>query len=71
MVRNFISKKGIDKIKDIRNVMLVVSRWYGGIMLHGDRFKHISNVGREALQIGGFLSDQGGKGKSKKSRKRK
>lgn len=65
-------KKRINEIKDIRNVMLVVSRWYGGIMLHGDRFKHISNVGREALQIGGFLPDQDGKGGlKKKSRKRK
>jgi len=30
-------------------------------MLHGDRFKHISNAARDALQIGGFLtSSQGG-----------
>jgi hypothetical protein len=54
--------------------MVVVSRWYGGIQLHGDRFKHISNVGREALQIGGFLPEQGtpaGKaGSKKKSKKR-
>jgi putative IMPACT (imprinted ancient) family translation regulator len=61
--------------KDLKNVMLVVSRWYGGIQLHGDRFKHISNAGREALQNGGFLPDQGspaGKGNSKKkSKKRK
>lgn len=57
--------------KDIRNVMLVVSRWYGGVMLYGDRFKHISNAGREALRIGGFLPDQVGKGVSKKSKKRK
>src|SRR5271154_3477528 len=37
--------------------MLVVSRWYGGIMLHGDRFKHISNVARDALRVGGFLPE--------------
>jgi len=62
-------------IMDIKNVMLVVSRWYGGIQLHGDRFKHISNAGREALQNGGFLPDQSSpvsKGNSKKkSKKRK
>ena len=42
-------------------------------MLHGDRFKHISNAGREALQLGGFLPDQdpAGKGSSKKKSKRK
>jgi len=53
--------------------MLVVSRWYGGIMLHGDRFKHISNVGRQALEIGGFLSAAGvsiSKGKSSKKSKK-
>jgi len=59
-------------MKDIKNVMLVVSRWYGGIMLHGDRFKHISNAGREALQIGGFLPDQqGDSGQSKKKARKK
>lgn len=26
-------------------------------MLHGDRFKHISNAARDALEIGGFLRD--------------
>lgn len=51
--------------------MVVVSRWYGGIMLHGDRFKHISNVGREALQIGGFLPESGGGGALKKKSKKK
>ena len=59
--------------KDIENVMVIVTRWYGGIMLHGDRFKHISNAGREALQVGGFLRQQGGssrKGIPKKSKKK-
>jgi hypothetical protein len=53
--------------------MVVVSRWYGGIMLYGDRFKHISNVGREALQIGGFSSEydtKSGKAGSKKRSKK-
>jgi hypothetical protein len=51
--------------------MVIVSRWYGGIMLHGDRFKHISNAGREALQIGGFLPESGGSGGLKKKSKKK
>jgi Uncharacterized protein family UPF0029 len=55
--------------------MVVVSRWYGGIMLYGDRFKHISNVGREALQIGGFSpeydTDLGKTGSKIKSKKRR
>jgi hypothetical protein len=54
--------------------MVVVSRWYGGIQLHGDRFKHISNAGRDALQVGGFLPDQespAGKAISKKKSKKR
>lgn len=54
--------------------MLVVSRWYGGIMLHGDRFKHISNAAREALRVGGFLPEPAtpaAKGSAKKHAKRK
>jgi len=38
--------------------MVIVTRWYGGILLYGDRFKHISNAGREALRIGGFLPEE-------------
>lgn len=34
---------------DADNVMVVVSRWYGGINLGPDRFKHINNVARILL----------------------
>lgn len=37
------------------NVLVVVTRWYGGIHLGPDRFKHIANTARLALQKGGFL----------------
>lgn len=37
------------------DVLVVVSRWYGGINLGADRFKHISNAARDALDKGGFL----------------
>jgi hypothetical protein len=50
--------------------MVVVSRWYGGVLLHGDRFKHISNAAREALDVGGFLAyNQEPKGVKRKSKK--
>lgn len=39
------------------NVAVVVTRWYGGILLGPDRFKHISTVARETMEEGGFLSD--------------
>ena len=37
-------------------MMVVVSRWYGGIQLGPDRFKHINNVARVLLQSSGLAS---------------
>ncbi|XP_075684464.1 protein IMPACT isoform X1 [Rhinoderma darwinii] len=37
------------QILDARDVMVVVSRWYGGILLGPDRFKHINNCARNIL----------------------
>ncbi|XP_069587308.1 protein IMPACT [Ranitomeya imitator] len=37
------------QILDARNVLVVVSRWYGGILLGPDRFKHINNCARNIL----------------------
>ncbi|KAL5467464.1 hypothetical protein EMCRGX_G031690 [Ephydatia muelleri] len=37
------------EMMDRRDVLVVVSRWFGGILLHGDRFKHINNVARILL----------------------
>ncbi|CAF1226869.1 unnamed protein product [Rotaria sordida] len=34
---------------DVKNVLVVVSRWFGGILLHNDRFKHINNACRMIL----------------------
>lgn len=39
------------------DVLVVVSRWYGGIMLGPDRFKHICNVGRALLDSQGYLKE--------------
>lgn len=36
-------------ILDARNVVVIVTRWYGGVPLGPDRFKHISNCAREVL----------------------
>ncbi|XP_017769095.1 PREDICTED: protein IMPACT-like [Nicrophorus vespilloides] len=43
------------QIVNVKNVMVVVSRWYGGIQLGADRFKHINNAARTVLQDGGFI----------------
>lgn len=37
------------EITKTENVMIVVSRWYGGILLGPDRFKHILSCARDAL----------------------
>eukprot|EP00457_Paulinella_chromatophora_P004892 gb/GEZN01004905.1/.p1 GENE.gb/GEZN01004905.1/~~gb/GEZN01004905.1/.p1 ORF type:complete len:425 (-),score=120.53 gb/GEZN01004905.1/:178-1452(-) len=48
-------------LTNAQNVLVVVSRWYGGIHLGPDRFKHINNVARTLLAEQGFL--QGTRGK--------
>ncbi|XP_059833619.1 protein IMPACT isoform X2 [Hypanus sabinus] len=42
------------QILDVRNVLVVVSRWYGGILLGPDRFKHINNCARNLLIDEGY-----------------
>uniref|UniRef100_A0A4W2DP86 Protein IMPACT n=1 Tax=Bos indicus x Bos taurus TaxID=30522 RepID=A0A4W2DP86_BOBOX len=37
------------EILNVRDVMVVVSRWYGGVLLGPDRFKHINNCARNIL----------------------
>ncbi|KAF9428516.1 hypothetical protein BGZ94_002097 [Podila epigama] len=71
-------------ILDVRNVVVVVSRWYGGIPLSADRFKHINNAARILLDECGYIKSTNmagsndtsasghkkkGGGKGKKSRK--
>lgn len=36
-------------VMGVVNVLVVVSRWYGGVKLGGDRFRIIGSVGREAV----------------------
>ncbi|RPA86250.1 UPF0029-domain-containing protein [Ascobolus immersus RN42] len=58
-------------IMKVENVMVVVTRWYGGIKLGADRFRLINQVSRESLVNGGFVSEptEGGKKHGKKGRK--
>ncbi|KAG1693684.1 hypothetical protein DVH05_023086 [Phytophthora capsici] len=39
------------------NVAVVVTRWYGGIKLGPDRFKHINACARQVLEDNGFLDE--------------
>ena len=54
------------EILDCQNVLVVVSRWYGGIQLGPDRFKHINNVARNILEFAGVVDKKKEKGKSRK-----
>ena len=50
------------QIMDVWDVVVVVSRWYGGVKLGPDRFRLINQVGREAVVRGGWTQGKGGKG---------
>ncbi|KAF2852071.1 UPF0029-domain-containing protein [Plenodomus tracheiphilus IPT5] len=45
------------QLMDVWDVMVVVTRWYGGILLGPDRFRIINTAAREALVLGGFAKD--------------
>lgn len=45
------------QLMDVWNVMVVVTRWYGGIHLGPDRFRIINTTAREALVLGGFVKE--------------
>ncbi|KAF8450218.1 UPF0029-domain-containing protein [Boletus edulis BED1] len=57
-------------ILEINNVLVVVTRWFGGIHLGPDRFKHINHAARNALEMGGFLDQVEGSKGGAKGRKR-
>ncbi len=41
--------------QEVENVLVIVTRYFGGIHLGPDRFKHINQAARNALELGGFL----------------
>lgn len=48
-------------IMDARNVLVIVTRWYGGVHLGPDRFKHINNCTRNMLDAHGYIRDKSDK----------
>ncbi|KAK3085856.1 hypothetical protein FSP39_009686 [Pinctada imbricata] len=59
------------QIIDGRNVLVVVTRWYGGIHLGPDRFKHINNCARILLDQGGYIKSKEEKRGPKSSKKKR
>jgi len=43
------------QILDVKDVLVVVTRYFGGTLLGADRFKHINQAARDALELGGFI----------------
>lgn len=59
------------QLMDVWNVLVVVSRWYGGIHLGPARFRLINDVGRDALVKGGFRREESSTGPEKGKKKGK
>ncbi|PSK42722.1 hypothetical protein B9Z65_5644 [Elsinoe australis] len=58
------------QLMDVWDVMVVVTRWYGGIHLGPDRFRIINSVARDAIVKGGLVNEAPkGKGEGKKGKK--
>jgi putative IMPACT (imprinted ancient) family translation regulator len=59
----------------VQNAVVVVSRWFGGILLGPARFGLINNTARQLLEQTGFLkqgaSSKSTAGNSKKQHKKK
>lgn len=59
------------QLMDVWDVLVVVTRWYGGVLLGPDRFRFINNAGKDALAKAGFQKEaSGAKDKGKKKGKK-
>ena len=56
------------QIMDVVNIVVVVSRWFGGILLGPDRFRLINNAARDVVVGSGVYVPKQEKGKQKKKR---
>ncbi|PNS16446.1 hypothetical protein CAC42_180 [Sphaceloma murrayae] len=57
------------QLMDVWDVMVVVTRWYGGVQLGPDRFRIINSVARDAAVKGGFVKESTKGKESKKGKK--
>jgi putative IMPACT (imprinted ancient) family translation regulator len=54
----------------VRNAVVVVSRWFGGILLGPARFGLINNTARQLLEQTGFIQQASTAGSSKQGSKK-
>jgi hypothetical protein len=57
------------ELMGVWNVMVVVTRWYGGIHLGPDRFRIINQAARDAVVKGSFAQDTGKEATKKRGKK--
>lgn len=57
------------QLMDVWDVMIVVTRWYGGVHLGPDRFRLINTTARDAVVKGGFVKEVGKGGKETSGKK--
>ncbi|GAB7342933.1 hypothetical protein MBLNU457_g1041t1 [Dothideomycetes sp. NU457] len=57
------------QLMDVWDVMIVVTRWYGGVHLGPDRFRLINTTARDAVVKGGFVMEVGKSGKETSGKK--
>lgn len=50
------------QILEVKDVVVMVTRWYGGILLGPDRFKHYNNSARDLLKAAGFIAAENKEG---------
>ncbi|PTU21098.1 hypothetical protein P175DRAFT_0501734 [Aspergillus ochraceoroseus IBT 24754] len=58
------------QLMDVWDVVVVVTRWYGGVLLGPDRFRIINAVGRDALLKGGFVKEKESGSANEKGKKK-
>ncbi|OJD13352.1 hypothetical protein AJ78_06187 [Emergomyces pasteurianus Ep9510] len=59
------------QLMDVWDVVVVVTRWYGGVKLGPDRFRIINTAARDALLKAGFTKTDGGSSQEKGKKKLK
>ncbi|KKZ64468.1 hypothetical protein EMCG_09539 [[Emmonsia] crescens] len=59
------------QLMDVWDVVVVVTRWYGGVKLGPDRFRIINTAARDALLKAGFTKSEGGSTQEKGKKKGK
>lgn len=57
------------QMMDVWNVMVVVSRWFTGVHIGSDRFKHINSAARDSIVKAGFITEGPSAGDKKKKKK--